>query len=137
MNAFVQQHAKVVLGMISGWDRLRFRGTLSKICYPGGLSGFFYNTGRLFKQFKEFALWSSEQLRRAATEAAVRLGRPVMYLPTPRISKEEVARQCAKDEGISHGLICCITALPFAGLETGCRRRGAPAYASRDRRAPR
>lgn len=111
MNAFVQQHAKVVLGMLSGWDRLRFRGTLSKICYPGGLSGFFHRSGRLFKQFKEFALWSSEQLRRTATEAAERLGRPVMYLPTPRISKEEVARQCAKDDGISRGLICCITAL--------------------------
>jgi hypothetical protein len=111
MNAFLQQHAKVVSGMISGWDRLRFRGTLMRICHPGGLSGFFHASGKLFSQFKEFALASSAQLKQAALAAAQELGRPVMYLPTSRISKEEVARQCARDDGITQGLICCITAL--------------------------
>jgi hypothetical protein len=111
MNRFVQQHAKVVSGMISGWDRLRFRGTLSRICYPGGLSSFFHASGKLFKEFKEFALASSAQLIDAALQVARRLDRPVMYLPTAKISKEEVARQCARDDGVSEGLICVIKAL--------------------------
>ena len=62
MNRFLQQHVHLVSGMISGWDRLRFRGTLTRICYPAGLSSFFRASGRLFKQFKEFALQSSRQL---------------------------------------------------------------------------
>jgi hypothetical protein len=111
MNAFVRQHGKVVSGMLSGWDRLRFRGTLSKVCYPGGLSSFFRGTGRLFKEFKEFALSSSEQLKREAVKVAERLGRPVIYLPTPKVSKEEVSRQCARDDGVTEGLVCCITAV--------------------------
>lgn len=111
MNRFLQQQAKVVSGMLSGWDRLRFRGTLTRICHPGGLSSFFHASGKRFAEFKEFALACSTQMKQAALEVAHRLGRPVMYLPTSRISKEEVARQCAKDDGITQGLICCITAL--------------------------
>ena len=111
MNRFLQQHAKLVSGMVSGWDRLRFRGTLSRICYPGGLSSFFHASGRLFKQFKEFALASSEQVIDAAVKVAQRLNRPVIYLPGSKIPKEEVARQCAKDDGIDQGLICIIKAV--------------------------
>ena len=96
MNRFLQQQAKFVSGMISGWDRLRLRGTLMRICHPGGLSSFFHASGRRFGQFKEFAVESSQQLKKAALEVAERVGRPVMYLRTPRISKEEVARQCAQ-----------------------------------------
>jgi hypothetical protein len=111
MNAFVQQHAKLVSGMISGWDRLRFRGTLRQLCHAEGLNCFLHVTGRLFKQFKEFALSSSTELKQAALAVAERLSRPVIYLPSARISKEEVARQCAKDEGITEGLICAISAV--------------------------
>ena len=111
MNSFLQQHAKIVSGMVSGWDRLRFRGTLTRICYPGGLSSFFRATGRMFKQFKEFALSSSEQLIEAALKVAQRLDRPVIYLPGSKMSKEEVAKQCAKDDGVKEGLICVIKAV--------------------------
>lgn len=97
--------------MLSGWDRLRFRGTLTRICHPDGLNSFFHATGKLFAQFREFALASSAQMKQSALNVAQRLGRPVMYLPTSKISKEEVARQCARDDGINEGLICCITAL--------------------------
>lgn len=111
MNRFLQQQAKLVSGMISGWDRLRLRGTLMRICHPGGLSSFFHASGRRFEQFKDFAIECSQQMKKAAVQAAERLGRPVTYLPTPRISKEEVARQCAKDDEITQGLVCCLTAL--------------------------
>jgi hypothetical protein len=111
MKRFLQQHGKIVSGMISGWDRLRFRGTLTRICYPGGLSSFFHASGKRFKEFKEFVLSSSEQIKLEALKVAERLGRPVMFLPSSKMSKEETARQCAKDEGITEGLICCIKAL--------------------------
>jgi hypothetical protein len=35
MNAFVQQHAKSVIGMIRGWDRLRCRGTVRMLAAHG------------------------------------------------------------------------------------------------------
>lgn len=111
MDAFLQQHAKLVSGSIHGWDRLRFRGTLPSLCYAQGLNNFLRASGRLFKHFKEFALWSSTQLKKAALDVAQRVGRPVIYLPSCKISKEQVARECAKDDGVKEGLICAISAV--------------------------
>lgn len=111
MASFLQQHAKLVSGMLSGWDRLRFRGTLSQLCHSGGLNAFIHATGRLFKDFKEFALASSGQLKKAAIEAAERLNRPVLYLNNSRFSKEQIAKEHAKDERITSGLICCLSSV--------------------------
>ena len=111
MNAFLQQHIQSVIGMVSGWDRLRFHGTISSICYATGLSRFLSCSGKMFKGFKEFALSSSEMLREAALRVAIEAGRPIHYLPNPHVSKEHVARICAAEDGIKEGLICAIKAV--------------------------
>jgi hypothetical protein len=111
MCNFLQQQAKLVSGMVSGWDRLRFRGTLGRLCHAEGLNAFIHASGRMFKEFKQFALWSSTQLKEAALKTARRLDRPVIYLSSSRFSKEQIARECAKDDGIDEGLICCLTAV--------------------------
>ena len=36
MNAFIQKYRSVVKGVLSGFDRLVFRGTLMPLCSPGG-----------------------------------------------------------------------------------------------------
>lgn len=118
MNRFLQQHAKSVIGMVSGWDRLRFRGTLQRICYPRGLGAFLGCTRRFYKGFKTFALESSAQLKAAALEVAREAGRPVRHLSSPQISKEQVARDCARQDGIKEGLICVLTAVePCSSFE--------------------
>lgn len=111
MNPFLQQHGKLVSGMVSGWDRLRFRGMLQKLCYAEGMNAFIRASGRLFKEFKEFAIWSSTQLKEAALEVARGLDRPAFYVPSARVSKEEMAKQHARDERITEGLICAISAV--------------------------
>lgn len=111
MNPFLRQHAKLVSGMIRGWDRLRFRGTLQKLCHGQGMDAFMRLGGKLFKEFKQFAIRSSTQLKEAALEVARRLDRPAFYVSSAKVSKEEMARQHAKDEGITDGLICCISAV--------------------------
>jgi len=126
MSGFLQQHGKVVSGMVSGWDRLRFRGTLQRLCHPEGLNAFLRASGRLFKDFKDFAIWSGTQLKEAAMAVAKRLDRPCFYVPSARVSKEEMARQHAKDEGITQGLICCISAVePCAAASSSAGTRAA------------
>lgn len=118
MNRFLQQHANVVSGMVSGWDRLRFRGTLQSICHARGLGTFLGCTRRFYKGFKAFALESSAQLKGAALKVAQEAGRPVRHLPSSQISKEQVARAYARKEGIKDGLICVLTAVePCSSFE--------------------
>jgi hypothetical protein len=116
MKQFIQRHAAQVIGTLCGWDRLRFRGTLRMLANVTGLDRFLNATGRgLVKEFKEHALELSRQVRQQSQEAFERTGRPVVHLESPRVCKEDVARQIAKEDGIEQGPICLITAVEGCG----------------------
>ena len=66
MEQFLQQHAASVTGALSGWDRLRFRGTLRMLDNVTGLGRFLSYTGRLFKDFAKYAHEFSQQTRSAS-----------------------------------------------------------------------
>lgn len=111
MCKFLLQHASSVIGMLSGWDRLRLRGTLRSIAYPGALGRFLSSTRRLFKGFGAFAEESSQTVRTAALAIAPQAGRPSQYLPNPGVSKEQIARQIAEQDRVKDGLICTLSAV--------------------------
>ena len=111
MNDFVQRHASSVTGMLSGFDRVRFRGTIRLLANASGLSAVLSYMGILLKDFKDCAMGLSEQLKTASLEMALSSGRPVKYLASPGVCKEDVARQIARRDGIDRGLICVLTAV--------------------------
>jgi hypothetical protein len=111
MDAFVQQHAACVTGTLSGWDRLRFRGTLRMLANAAGLFRFLCYTGHLLKDFGSYALGLSRQVRAASLAAAESSGRPVEHLAGPSVSKEGRAREIAGRDGIGEGLIAVLTAV--------------------------
>jgi hypothetical protein len=41
MNQFLTQHRSSVKGVISGWDRIRFRGTIRWLATLRGMASFF------------------------------------------------------------------------------------------------
>jgi hypothetical protein len=75
MCKFLLQNAASVIGMISGWDRVRLRGTLRSIAFPDALSRFLSSSRRLIKGFGLFAEESSRQMREAAADVAEHAGR--------------------------------------------------------------
>lgn len=111
MNSFVQRHAGSVMGMVSGWDRLRFRGTLRMLANVVGLEHFLSYTGKLLKDFGNYAQDVSRQVRGASLAAAESSGRPVEHLSSPSVSKEDRARAIAKRDRIEEGSICVLTAV--------------------------
>jgi hypothetical protein len=111
MDAFVRQHAAEVTGTLSGWDRLRFRGTLRMLANVTGLLRFLCYTGHLLKDFGQYALAMSRQVRAASLAVAESAGRPVVHLNNPSVSKEDLAREIARRDGITGGLIAVLTAV--------------------------
>jgi len=111
MNAFVQQHAGRVIGLLSGWDRLRFRGTLRMLAGVAGLSNFLSYTGHLFKDFGGYALELSRKVRSASLGVAEAAGRPVVHLDNPGVCKEDLARRIRQRDGIEQGLVCVLTSV--------------------------
>lgn len=115
MNEFVQQHAEDVTGAISGWDRLRFRGTLRMLANVVGMDRFMRHAGVLLKDFGRWAEQVSRTVRRQSLAVAEAAGRPVEHLPSASICKEDKAREIAARDGITEGLICALTAEEYCG----------------------
>ena len=62
MNSFVHRHESKVIGMLSGFDRLLFRGTLRLLASANGLFGCLWALRVLLKDFGD---WSAGLTERA------------------------------------------------------------------------
>jgi hypothetical protein len=111
MNAFVQQHAKSVMGIIRGWDRLRFRGTVRMLANLTGMNDFLSYTHHKLKDFAEYTKEVSRQVRSASVGVAESAGRPLVNLPSPKVNKEQIALEIAQRDGINEGLIAVLASV--------------------------
>lgn len=111
MKRFIQRHADQVSGVLSGFDRMRFRGTLRWLAYTNGMRGFLNHIGVLLKDFKTYVQSVTDQIRDATEQLAKAHGQRVRYLDSSRLSKEETAREIAQARGIREGLICIFSAV--------------------------
>ena len=95
MRSFLQRFAGTVLGILSGFDRLVFRGRLRRLYCPEGMNHYCNANYVLRKEFKEHARSVTTQVMQASlVEEAKRFGR-YRYLNSTHIDKDEVARAIA------------------------------------------
>src|SRR6185295_8811809 len=106
MKRFLERHRDRITGTLSGFDRVLFRGTLRSIAHVKGFQVFLYSHHVLMKDFGSYVIGLSQQLVEHAKELAHQKGRPYVYLPSSKASKEELALQIAKRDGLKQGLIC-------------------------------
>jgi hypothetical protein len=106
MERFLTRHAGRITGMLSGFDRLVFRGTLRSISFLAGMDKFLSSQHVLYKDFASFAARVTARVRTHAEALAQQTGRPLEYLRSSAISKEGRAREIATRDGITEGLIC-------------------------------
>jgi hypothetical protein len=93
MQSFVSRHQQQIQGTLSGFDRLRFVGSLLKLSDVSGLGAFLGATGVLLKDFGEYMLKLSQRIKRAGEQLALETpSRRVHYLPSSSQSKEDFVR---------------------------------------------
>src|SRR3989442_891476 len=109
MERFVTRHRDRIAGILSGFDRMIFRGTLRSISYAEGLEAFLATRRVLLKDFSRFAQGVSARVKAHAEAMARAQGRPFEYLPSAATSKEERARAIMTRDGITDGLICILS----------------------------
>ena len=109
MQTFLGVHDSKIKGTLSGFDRVRFRGTLRMLANTKGLSCFLSIMGVLLKDFRQWSMDLTERIRRATAELAGVRQRPVIYLCSCHTDKEAIARDVAERDGITEGLICVLT----------------------------
>ena len=118
MERFVTRHADRIAGILTGFDRMRFRGTLRSISHVKGMQSWLNQRHVLLKDFGRFAEQLSAQVTAHAHAMADELGRPFEYLASWKIRKEDRARAILTRDGIREGLIAI-----FSCVE-GCRSFG-------------
>jgi hypothetical protein len=104
-SSFVTQHAPDVIGVLSGFDRLRLMAPLRPLYQPSFMMRYLSRVGVLLKDFAAFAAGWTERVRAAAHQLAQRSNRPLLYLHGSTERKELLARAQARRDGLTSGLI--------------------------------
>jgi hypothetical protein len=109
MNEFTAKYGDQIQGILSGFDRLVFRGSLRKICYPFGMKGYLWANQILLKDFGAHVQQTSERVKQASLRCVLEAGRMVRYLQSSQDDKEWIARSIAKEQKITQGVVCALT----------------------------
>jgi len=111
MKSFLARHASKIKGVLSGFDRIRFRGTLRWLANVRGMKNWLWHRQVLFKNFKDYALSLTDQLREETKRIADAAQCPMLYLERSWESKEDQARRIATANNVHEGLVCVLTAV--------------------------
>jgi len=109
LQKFIAKYESQVAGVLSGFDRLVFRGSLRKICFVEGLKSYLWAQQVLLKDFASHVQQITDRVKQAALHSIQVCGRPVQYLYSSLVNKEEIARSIAQKYQISQGPVCALT----------------------------
>jgi hypothetical protein len=110
MHDFIKRYANVVSGVLSGFDRLLFRGSLRSLSHVDGLFKFLNWRRVRLVEFEAFCQSVTHGVQLAAENLAKSLDCPSHYVRSGSTSKEELARAQAATTGVHGplGLVCVL-----------------------------
>lgn len=111
MERFVTRYQDRIAGILTGFDRMLFRGTLRSISHPKGAEIWLNSRHVLLKEFGAYAQGLTARLKTQVTQLATDAGRPIEYVTSAGRSKEDRARAIQARDGITNGLICVLSSV--------------------------
>jgi hypothetical protein len=120
MQQFIAKFGSKVQGVLSGADRLVFRGSLRAIQYRNGMMGYLWHKKVPLTAFGKHAEQITKQIKESSLVEAGRQRRPIQYLPSSKTDKKTLAEQIAARDKIDDGLICVLSCVePCLSFEVG------------------
>ena len=106
MDLLLTKFSDIIKGIITGFDRIVFKGMLLPIMYPAGMMSFLNSRNVLNKDFKTYAMTQSKKIIESADEMSNRLcGCDTIFIWSSNDRKEEIAHKRQNETGITDGLI--------------------------------
>ena len=109
--SFISRLGDRVSGVLSGFDRLRLRGTLRQLYCPTVMEAYLCAQHLMYRDYKAMAERFTNQIKANAVALAEKWARPVIYLNSNTRSKEEEARKIAAKDQVKEGLIAVFKAI--------------------------
>lgn len=112
MNMFVAKFRDIVKGIITGFDRIVFKGSILPLMYAKGAMSFCRTHGIRNKDFKAWAMDQTGQVVASAESyAREHCGHGIIPILSSKIRKEELAHKRQQELGTQSGLIGVYSAL--------------------------
>jgi len=108
MQHFLQRFALLVAGVLSGFDRLVFKGRLCPLYWPEGMNCLLSANHVAHKQFKQYAKEVTARVVETAGVPQAKARGRYRYLNSSKIDKEQAARAFAPKRARKTGLICVL-----------------------------
>ena len=106
MDTLLNRFGTIVNGVITGFDRIVFKGIIRPIMHAAGMESFLVARKVLNKDFKEYAMKQSQAIVESAEKiAAEQCGSEVTYIRSLNERKEELAHSRQNENGVKEGLI--------------------------------
>lgn len=111
MKRFLARFASKITGVVSGLDRLVVRGHLLRLIQPGGMLAFLCRNQVRLLDFGKYAEAVTARVKEASLAEARARRRPVRYLSSSGVSKEDTARRMLAEHPVREGLIGVLSAV--------------------------
>ena len=116
MGAFEDLHADRVTGSLAMFDRMIFKGYLTRLYPRENVRCFLWTQGVALKDFTAYAKATTERIANNARKLVTDAGRPVISFDHVKTRnraqrKDELAKAIAERDGITEGIICLISAV--------------------------
>lgn len=111
MCKMINQYADKIKGQFFFFDRMIINGYFIPLLSEQMRSGSLRLLDILYKDFKPYFLNVTENIKKHIEDSAAELGRPVIYLPSPKARKEDIAKEALASDPVGDGLICAIKTL--------------------------
>jgi hypothetical protein len=109
MKSFISRFGALILSILSGFDRLRFRGCSRLLNNDRGVNSYLYQRDLLIKAFPDHAEQLTKRLLRGTEALAQAEGIKIHYLNSPNTDKEATALQIAQERSLTSGRIAILS----------------------------
>lgn len=126
LELLTDRYAKQIAGVLSCWDRVVIRGTLTTVCYPNGMGRYLSVRKIRIFDFWEYVKSLTTEIRNNAEKIAAATGLKVDYIRRKNFRKEDRIQEIIRERGDHPGLVWvfsavepCTTYRPWRDAATG------------------
>ena len=109
MNTILEQYKDKINGTFSFFDRIIIKGHIFQLFSLSGRKFFLSSLDVLLKDFSAYAAQVTEQIVSHVEAMAADSDRPLVYLTSSKIPKEQTALEIMEKNPVSEGLICILS----------------------------
>jgi len=113
MNTILEQYKDKINGVFSFFDRMIIKGHIRQFFSPSGKRHFLSYNNILLKDFPAYAQTVTESLCTHIEKIAADMSRPVRYLTSAKIPKEQTALEILGENPVEEGLICVLSVVEY------------------------